>query len=84
MILNTLKSFFFWNSQTSQSCKSSNDALAITMAIIIVGILIWYIFKYDGTKKTFTEIKQMLRDDIDVAYTDIVGNEDINTLIEMP
>jgi len=82
MNLNPFK--FLFGTQTKPACKSSDDALAITIAIIIVGVLIWYIFKYDGTKKTLTEIKQMLRDDIDVAYTDIVGDEDIDSLLKMP
>ena len=82
MNLNPFK--FLNGTQTSPECKSPDDALAIAIAIILVGILIWYIFKYDGTKKSLSEIKQMLHDDIDVAYTEIVGDEDIDPLLEMP
>ena len=74
------------SSQSTQTCESvtTNDALAITIAIIIVGIMIWYIFKYDGSKKTISEIKKMLRNDIDMAYSEIVGDEDLYTLFEIP
>ena len=73
MELNPFK-YFSKNTKTVTSDKTT-DAFAITIAILIVGVMIWYIFKYDGTSRTLSEINNMLQEDIEYAYDDIIGEE---------
>jgi hypothetical protein len=73
MVLNLFK-YFSKNTKTVTS-DTSTDAFAITIAILIVGVMIWYIFKYDGTSRSLSEINDMLQEDIEYTYEDIIGDE---------